>query len=124
MGDGSFFSFVGVCFIRTRATPDQRSGVGSFHRRTALCTYRGSPGVWCQRWCQRPPFLAGACDATTGVDHRRSSPSHMPSGWCSAVDRALRVLSHRLLLLAAASGGQDQICDLLWVGDQGKVTCL
>jgi HSP20 family molecular chaperone IbpA len=26
VGDASFFSFVGVCFIRTRATPDQRSG--------------------------------------------------------------------------------------------------
>src|SRR6266849_8830060 len=34
------------------------------------------------------------------------------------------VLSDRLLLLAPGSGGQDQIRDLLWVGDQGKVTCL
>src|SRR5258706_4035538 len=32
--------------------------------------------------------------------------------------------SHRLLLIAPVSGSEDQVGDLLRVGDQGKVTCL
>ncbi len=31
---------------------------------------------------------------------------------------------NQMLLLALASGRQDQVGDLLWAGDQGKVTCL
>ena len=31
---------------------------------------------------------------------------------------------NQMLLLAPASSRQDQVGDLLWAGDQGKVTCL
>src|SRR5207302_9709769 len=35
-----------------------------------------------------------------------------------------RVPSQRVPLLIPASSSQDQVCDLLWVRDQGKVACI